>query len=222
MLRRHFMRDGLLARVWIGRVVADDAAGLWLWVASGSAFRDIGAADGRAFRAVPFAEWLETPKMLHELTWSGDVLMFHPSGEAHSVWHFFDPDGTFAGYYVNLEEPAVRWDSGAAAGLDTVDQDLDIVTDADRSWRWKDEQEFADHLAHPSVYWVDDSAAVWAEGDRVAARIEAGAFPFDGARTGFRPNPEWTVPAVFPPGWDRPRAWRRHASLDAAASNVSI
>ena len=39
------------------------------------------------------------------------------------------------------------------------------------------------------MYWVDDEAAVWAEGRRVVELIEAGAFPFDGTRTDFRPDP---------------------------------
>jgi hypothetical protein len=80
ILRRHFMRD-TLARVWAGHVAADDAHGLWLWIASGSVFRDIGAADGRPFRRVPFEAWGHTAKRLHELTWAGDVLMLAPGLE---------------------------------------------------------------------------------------------------------------------------------------------
>ncbi len=42
VLRRQFQRDNLLSRVWVGHVVADEAAGLWLWMATGSTYRDIG------------------------------------------------------------------------------------------------------------------------------------------------------------------------------------
>lgn len=206
VLRRHFMRDGLLSRVWAGIVVDDCDEGLWLWVPSGSVYRDIAAADGRDFRAVPFGQWPGTPKVLRELNWRGQVLMFHPRGEANAVFHFFAPDLTFECWYVNLEEPVVRWDDGLAAGIDTVDQDLDIVARPDRSWSWKDEDEFSYHLAHPEAYWVDDEEAVRAEGERVVKLIEAAAFPYDGARTGFRPDPAWTVPTELPPGWDRARA----------------
>ena len=52
VLRRHFQRD-LLSRVWVGRVAADDEHGLWIWVATGSAHRDLGAADGRHLRDLP-------------------------------------------------------------------------------------------------------------------------------------------------------------------------
>ncbi|MFC7480666.1 DUF402 domain-containing protein [Luedemannella flava] len=205
ILRRHFMRDDLLARVWVGRVAADDETGLWTWIATGSAYRDLGAADGRAFREVPFGEWGRTATAMKELTWRNDVLMLHPRAGAYSLWFFFDPDGGFRQWYVNLEEPGARWDDGGIAGIDTVDQDLDIVATADRAWRWKDEDEFADHLAHPDVYWVDDPEAVWAEGKRVVGLIESGAAPFDGRGCDFRPPAAWTPPVDMPAGWQRPR-----------------
>jgi len=208
VLRRQFMRDDLLSRVWTGRVVAEDQHGLWVWVATGSVYYDIGAADGRAFRDVPFGDWLATPKVLRELTWRGDMLMLHPAAGAYSVWLRFDAEGSFRDWYVNLEEPVTRWDDGTARGLDTTDQDLDVIVAPDRSWRWKDEDEFAAHLAHPDTYWVEDAASVWAEGKRVIAMAEAGESPFDGVRTDFRPDPTWTAPATVPPGFDRPRQRR--------------
>jgi hypothetical protein len=198
------MRADLLSRVWVGRVAADDESGLWIWIAAGSPYLDVGAADGRRFRQVPFVDWGRTDKALHSYVWTGDRLFYHPPGEAHSVWFRFT-DGTFSSWYVNLEEPAVRWDDGTLAGVDTVDQDLDIVVEPDRSWRWKDAEEFAEHLAIPGNYWVDDEAAVRAEGERLIKVIEAGAFPFDGTRIDYRPDPAWPVPTSFPPGWDRPR-----------------
>jgi hypothetical protein len=207
MVRRQFHRGEILGRCWVGRVAREDEHGLWLWVASGSAFRDAGAADGRLFREVPFGEWGRTAKVLRELNWGGDVLMLHPRTGAYSVWLFFGPDGTFENWYVNLDEPAVRWDDGHLAGLDTVDQDLDIVVEPDRVWRWKDEAEFEAHLQHPEVYWVPDPAAVRAEGERLVKLIEAGDFPFDGTATDFRPDPGWTIPTAMPAGWGRPRAW---------------
>jgi hypothetical protein len=188
-------------------VVADDAYGLWIWIAAGSPFLDIGAADGRSFRQIPFAQWPATPKALVARTWQPrGALMLHPPGAAHSVWLAFNRDGRFHDWYVNLEEPVTRWTDGPLSGVDTVDQDLDVVVAPDRGWRWKDEHEFAAHLAVPEAYWVEDPEAVWAEGKQVIAQAEAGAFPFDGTRTDFRPDPEWTIPTRVPAGWDRPRA----------------
>jgi uncharacterized protein DUF402 len=207
VVRRQFHRDDLLGRAWVGHVVADDAHGLWVWIATGSPYRDIAAADGRSFRDVPFGEWGRTPKAMPEKRWGGNVLMFHPADDsAYSAWFFFAPDGAFRSWYVNLEEPVSRWDDGELAGVDTIDYDLDVVVQPDRSWHWKDADEFAYHLAYPDVYWVDDPAAVWKEGERVIGLVEAGQFPFDGTRTAFRPDPQWTVPAGMPAGWDRARA----------------
>src|SRR5215475_6924419 len=120
MVRRQFHRGELLGRAWVGHLAREDQHGLWLWVADGSALRDIGAADGRLFRQVPFGEWGRTAKAMREVHWSSDMLVLHPRtvdgrsassrAAAHSVWLFFWPDGTFRDWYVNLEEPAVRWD----------------------------------------------------------------------------------------------------------------
>ena len=89
------------------------------------------------------------------------------------------------------------------AGVDIVDQDLDIWVPPDRAWQWKDEEEFAERLAFPEHYWVHDEAAVRAEGERVIKSVEAGEFPFDGTWCDFVPDPGWAAPAALPPGWDR-------------------
>ena len=57
---------------------------------------------------------------------------------------------------------------------------MDVVVSPDRSWHWKDENEFAHHLAHPDAYWVDDAEAVHAAGERAIKLVETGEFPFDG------------------------------------------
>jgi hypothetical protein len=207
VLRRHYMRGHEISRVWVGHVAADDEHGLWLYFATGSAWRNIGAADGRTFRQVPFTEWGRVEHALSDGVWTGDVLMLHPPGAAYSVWMFFT-EGRFSSWYVNLERPGVRWENpDGLAGLDTIDYDLDIVAAPDRTWRWKDEDEFTDHLAVPENYWCDDEAAVRISGAEVVKLIEAGDFPFDGTRTDFRPDPAWVVPTEIPAGWDRPRAW---------------
>jgi hypothetical protein len=191
------------------RVVSDDERGLLLWLPRGSAIAVEVAADGRDIRSMPFTEWVTLDYRLVEQVWQGPgILKFLPAGADHSVWFFRDAEDHFAAWYVNLEERARRWDDGAAAGVDVVDQDLDIVVAPDRSWRWKDEDEFAERLALPEHYWVSDEAAVWAEGRRVIKLIEAGEFPFDGTWTDFRPDPTGRQPATLPPGWDRPAAAR--------------
>jgi hypothetical protein len=198
-------RRGRLAFVRPVRVVSDDDRGLLLWMARGTVSVNEVAVDGRGTRGMPFREWVTLTYRLREGSWQGPgILLFFPPDADHSVWFFFDDDGKFQNWYVNLEERAVRWADGDLAGVDVVDQDLDIVVAPDRSWEWKDEDEFAERLAIPEHYWVRDEAAVWAEGRRVIKQIEAGAFPFDGTWTDFVPDPSWSVPQTLPSGWDRP------------------
>ncbi len=206
VLRRHFQHH-LLSRAWLGRVVADDVHGLWMWVANGSAYRELGTADGKHLREIDFASWLGVPKALDVRPWRGNVLMLHPREGHYSSWMFFHPPGKLLRWYVNLELPAVRWRDDTAAGVDTNDYDLDVIVHPDLTWEWKDEAEFAERLRHPDVYWVDDEAAVRAEGERLIKLAEAGRFPFDGTMRDFRADREWPVPTEMPAGWDRPRAW---------------
>ncbi|MEV4755225.1 DUF402 domain-containing protein [Micromonospora sp. NPDC049559] len=201
------VRRGRIGWVRPGWVISDDERGLAIWIARGAAVANEVADDGRGMRAMPFAEWTTRSYRLAVSVWQGPPLVkFYPAGAAHSVWWFRGDDGRFANWYVNLEEPGVRWDDGEVAGIDVVDQDLDVVVRPDRSWFWKDEEEFRERLAYPEHYWVADEAAVRAEGERVIKLAEAGEFPFDGTWCDFVPEPDWTGPALLPTGWDRPPA----------------
>jgi hypothetical protein len=130
----------------------------------------------------------------------GILQWFPPDRSAASVWWFFD-DGEFHGWYVNLEAPAVRW----PGGVDTTDHALDLWVEPDRTWTWKDEGEFAERTGHPWYWTAAEAAGIRATGERMAARVEAGAFPFDGSWCDFTPDPQWTVPGLAA-GWDRLRA----------------
>ncbi|WP_329108341.1 DUF402 domain-containing protein [Micromonospora sp. NBC_01699] len=198
------VRRGRIGWARTARVVSDDERGLLVWIARNSPVASEVTADGRGMRAMPFTEWLANPYRLATGVWAGPPLLkFLPAGADHSVWWFRDTTDRFAYWYVNLEEHGVRWDDGDLAGVDVVDQDLDILVEPDLSWHWKDEEEFVERLAHPDGYWVPDEAAVRAEGLRVVRMIEAGEFPFDGTWRHFVPDPGWTVPASLPAGWDR-------------------
>lgn len=95
--------------------------------------------------------------------------------------------------------------------LTRVVADDERVVDADRSWRWKDEEEFAAKTGHP-LYWTAAQAAqIRQDGEQLAKLAEAGVFPFDGTWCDWRPDPAWaTQPGGAVPqrtaGWDRPRA----------------
>jgi hypothetical protein len=206
VLRRSW-RGGLISFLNVTRAVSDDDRGLLLWQPTGTPYWRLVSPDGRTHHDAP-VDGLPDAR-LTELTWQDvDVLMLMPPDRAYAVWWFFRPGGGFQRWYVNLEDPCARWDDGAAAGVDTADHALDLLVEPDRAWRWKDEDELARRTGHP-LYWdATGAAAIRACGERVAALVEAGAFPFDGTWTDFRPDPDWEIPHR-PPGWDRPRAARR-------------
>ncbi|GAA2472764.1 hypothetical protein Ahu01nite_046000 [Winogradskya humida] len=198
-----------LASVRPCRVVSDDERGLLLWLTRGTTVIVEETLDGRGIRDMPFTEWVTQPVRVVPSVWQGPgLLKFIPPGADHSVWFFQDEQEHFKFWYVNLEERALRWDDnsdgGGLAGVDVIDQDLDIVVRPDRTWQWKDEDELAERLALPDHYWVHDEDALRAEGLRVIKQIEAGDFPFDGTWTDFRPDPSWQAITDLPTGWDRP------------------
>ena len=200
VLRRYF-RDGRISFLNVCRVHADDELGLRMWLPIGAPFWRSLTLDGRDAHSASIEELAAAP--LGELTWTGShVLVFMPPGAAHSIWWFFGPDGGFQGWYGNLEEPYARWDGG----VDTVDHALDLWFDADRSWRWKDEDEFVERTGHPLFWNAEQAASIRAEGERLVKLFEAGDFPFDGTWCDLPvPSPDWP-PLVRPAGWDRPRA----------------
>jgi predicted RNA-binding protein associated with RNAse of E/G family len=201
IVRRNVYPNGYISAVESARVVSDDEWGLLTWTASGSdaAFRT--TLTGESVRKMPLAQRLSIPTMLTPDHWRGtSFLALTPIGAAHSVWWFFDADLAFTGWYVNLEAPAKRW----YGGIDCRDHALDIWVEPDRTWRWKDEDEFAERTGVANFWTEEQAAQIRAEGEGVIAVIEAGLHPFDGVHTGFRPDAAWE-PTRFGPEWDLPR-----------------
>jgi hypothetical protein len=200
VVRRAVHRNGRIAAVETGRVITDDAHGVLTWTGPGSHVMYRSTMTGEPIRKMPMDERRSIPTMLSPAEWRDTgVLMLTPPASAHSVWWFFDLAGTFEGWYVNLETPARRW----FGGLDIRDLALDIWVEPDRSWEWKDEDEFAERTGHPDFWSVQEAAEIRAEGERVIALIEAGSAAFDGRLTDFQPDPAWE-PTRLPPHWDLP------------------
>ncbi|WP_200215255.1 DUF402 domain-containing protein [Micromonospora coerulea] len=185
VITRRYLRGGRCTWAQPMRVLADDEQGLLLWHPAGSEFARLVDADGRTQHELT-VDRMRDPK-LTVLTWQDyDLLVLMPPKAAHSVWWFFQA-GSFAGWYVNLEEPYVR----RPDGVDSDDLVLDIVVTPQRQWEWKDADEFDGRIGHPLYFDQETAAEVRAEGDRLTKLIEAGEFPFDGAYTDFRPDPHW-------------------------------
>lgn len=205
VLHRGFVDDRLVF-LKVGRVIAHDEQGLRLWFAYGTPMAISLATDGQGIRDMAYADWItQRQELTVQVRHAPNMLVLVPPDAPHSVWWFWDGRGGFYGWYINLEEPSVLWRDGELAGVDTTDQDLDIWVYPDRTWEWKDEDEFEERLAFPDHYWVRDAAAVRAEGERMIKVLESGAFPFDGTWCDFVPDPAWTWPTKLPAGWDRPR-----------------
>jgi hypothetical protein len=188
MLLRRYFRGPHVSWAQAVHPVSDDERGLLVWLPTGAGFAcrlDSGGAPA-------IEEYAAAP--LQRRTWADrDVLILHPPGAAHSVWWFFR-EGAFLGWYVNLEAVLARH----PGGIDVVDHHLDVVVDPDRTWRWKDEDDFEACIDRPGFWTTAEAALIRAEGSRVAARAEAGAFPFDGTWRDFRPDPAWPLPKLPP------------------------
>lgn len=188
--------DAILIRhVHFGRVfhavparVARDAADVaaW-WIAPGTACVYPDTTDERG-ALLPLAEWSTRP---HRWFGNGnlDVARF---GEWHSVRHFWNDDGSFRGWYVNIQEPVRR----TRLGFDFRDLALDVLVAPDLSWELKD----ADHLeqgAAMGFFSGEEVRAAHRERDRVLGRLDE-LFPT--GWEGFRPEPSWTAPEL-PSTW---------------------
>ena len=208
ILLRHAQRDRL-GLVVPHRVVSDTEEAVLLWVPAGSRGWHFTMPDGRNMPETPLPEWSASRRVPAPHTLAEGLLCWHPRGRDYSIRWIFSADGAFSRWYANLEAPAVTWRDPGMAGLDTSDWDLDVVIRPDRSWEWKDEDEFAERLTMPESYWVDDEQRVRQAGKDVIALAEAGEFPFDGTWCDFRPDPDWpALPRDLPAGWDRPVAPR--------------
>ena len=113
--------------------------------------------------------------------------MLQRPGEAHAIWVFWrGPRRTFAGWYVNLQEPFRRTE----AGYDTQDLELDIWVPAGGGWRWKD-AELLERRVAEGRFTRTEAEAIWAEGRRVAAELDAGRRWWDEGWATWQPDPTW-------------------------------
>ncbi len=199
-------REGRTRFARLARVVRHDADGLVVWVAGGAPAVEQAMADGRDVRAAPLPERFTGPRTRRLTTWRGPGILTHvpPGGRGWSVWWFFTADGTFTGWYGNLEAPHVLRTTAVGTHLvDTADRALDVVVDPDRTARWKDADEFELLTALGTRWRPEQAAQIRADGEDLVRLARAGAPPFDGRFTDFFPDPTWTLP-VFPPDWDVP------------------
>jgi hypothetical protein len=184
------LREVWFDRVWrvnACRVVEDGPERLVLHFPRGAPARFPVDASGREVR-IPMPDgWTLAERVARR----DGLAVFRP-GARHSVWLFWNDDGSLAYWYVNFEEPLRR----TALGLDIRDEKLDLVVEPGGAIRWKDEDELAEAAARGLV----DGAAVRAEAARVLA-----APPWPTGWEDWRPDAALGVPQL-PEGWERVNA----------------
>ncbi|MFF9057684.1 DUF402 domain-containing protein [Streptomyces sp. NPDC014882] len=179
-------------------VVRDDEELLAVWLAPGTQCVRPVLADGTPPHQEPLRTRYTKPRTVAPGRWFGTgVLKLARPGEPWSVWLFWEPGWRFKNWYVNFEEPLARWDGG----VDSEDHFLDLCVYPDRSWDWRDEDEFAqaqqDGLMDGAV-----AERVREAGRSAVEVVRAWGTPFADGWEAWRPDPSWTVPAL-------PRDWHR-------------
>ncbi|MFK3835803.1 DUF402 domain-containing protein [Microbacterium sp. NPDC087868] len=121
-----------------------------------------------------------------------------PLTQPWQVLHFWNPDGTFAGWYVNLESEKHR----DRLGLVAVDWHLDLLISADYEVEWKDEDEAA-AAVQTEYLREEDLVRARSAGDLIAA--DPRSFIRDLGLWHLSYPPKTPEPALeLPPGWDVP------------------
>lgn len=173
-------------------VVQDDAAGLVVWLPTGTPLLRAARADGLGKRDDPrtlFTTPLVQERGVHAMF---DQLRVAPTGRPWSVWVFFSSgSGEFAGWYVNLEKPHVRDDRTVY----TSDHVLDLVISPDHAVTRKDEDELV-LAVEQGVFTPAGAAAIEADAAEVEALVAAWDPPFCDGWECFRPDPDWPIPTL--------------------------
>ncbi|MGW5748966.1 DUF402 domain-containing protein [Amycolatopsis sp. NPDC003861] len=195
VVERFHRPDGSIGQVHPLRVLEDDGRVLRAWLPAGTPIVGSRLADGRLMRDAPLEQRFRIPRVPVADSWHGaSTLRRIPEDEWSSVWWFFDLEGRFKNWYVNLEIPLGR----TAGAVDRIDGVLDVVVEADGRWRWDDEDE-AEAALEVGRLTLEQFDRLRAEGERIGALAERGSYPFDGTDIDFRPDPGWPAPEL-PPG----------------------
>ncbi len=190
--------------LWSARpmmVVEDRENRLVLWCPRGTRWKTATTPPTRtraSTRAERFVQSLALGHwVLAGFTWEVSTLVLLRPDDWHAVWVSWREHGENWGWYVNFQRPFTR----TAHSIQTMDLMLDIVVDADRRWRWKDEDEFG-ALVSRGIIDAAEAARVRQEACRVIGKVEANEPPFCESWHDWRSDPSWSMPEL-PEGWDR-------------------
>jgi hypothetical protein len=173
-------------------VVQDDEDGLVAWLAPGTPLIKPVLTDGRETRhAGPTGMFVEDRVLKLDIWHGTGILKVSPAGKPWSVWHFWAEDGTFRGWYVNLEAEHQR--DTEARTTSTVDYVLDLWIHPDRTIEWKDEDELEGAVA-AGRFTPAEAERIIADAHAAVREVEAWESPFaDGWQT-WTPDLRWRLP----------------------------
>jgi hypothetical protein len=191
---RYITTDGRIEICWPCRVVVDREDLVALFIAAGSRYKAGPKRTAAEKRRQP-----QAPLPPEEYVWRNDTLRLMVPGQSHSVSLFWSAETgvrRLLKYFVNMEEPVRR----TAVGFDTQDHTLDIEVTPELAWRWRDEQELANHVAE-GFYTAALAAAARAEGERAIEAMLRREHQCMRGWSEWSPPAEWRIPA-FIGGWD--------------------
>lgn len=198
-LLRYRYPDGRIQAALPLRIIESTPDVVVGWLPSGSEIAYWALDDGGDPRTVPLQSRFHHRLGTARRNWNGgSVLRVIPIAQPWQVLHFWDAEGAFAGWYVNLESTKRR----DQLGLVAVDWHLDLVISPDFEVQWKDEDEAA--AALETEYLREEDLAL---ARRTGESIAANARKFIDALGRwdlFRPPETFEQPLSLPPGWEVP------------------
>lgn len=193
-LLRYRYLDGSIQAAYPMWVLEQDSEQLVGWTPEDTEIMYWTGPDGTDPRSVPLTRRFDR-LTTGRASWRGPgVLRVVPFATDYQIVHFWQPDGRFAGWYVNFESPKVT----NRDKIDTRDWHLDLWIGADLTCTWKDEEEAAAALAAGHVR----------EGELIKARTLGAQIIADPGRwldrcTGWSNRPRPVLPALgLPKDWE--------------------
>jgi hypothetical protein len=185
LLLRHIAHGRVLTA--LPSIVVDLSDGhLVTWIGPGTpiAYPDGRADDGSL---LPFDEWGVDLR-----SWIGPGrLEIAPAGRMHSIRLMRRNDGSFRGWYVNLQAPLAE----SPLGFDTTDWQLDLWVPASGKAEWKDEDDL-ERALELGIMSAEEGRLARQEAHRVIDE-----WPFPTGWEDWQQDPEWPL-ATLPVDWD--------------------
>jgi hypothetical protein len=194
---------GRVQTVFPSIVVADTPELIATWVpldttvlngVTGDALDPEGRREHLSAHVMVDKSWVMAPRLWNT---AGTLRLKSPQ-EMWSLWLFWNPGMTeLRAWYINIDAPYER----TRFGFDTWDMFLDVVVQPDRkSWRYKDEDEFAEAI-EAGIFNEQEEAEVRAAAAKALELVKSNRPPFDNVWANWRPDALWELPQL-PDDWE--------------------